>query len=165
MADKSSTPQGQKPGKPAQDEQAGYHVTVGGDIKAGRDVVMRDQYNYNQQDQRVAHIQNIHTPTEFVLALQQVQAELAALRAQPELTAVQVRRLEAAEGDLADARAAAENPAPADEAAQTTGERINATLVAASETLENLQRRLQAAGALGATIAMLAQIALKVFGG
>lgn len=167
MAKKSTSPEDRKPDPPARVEQHGGGVYVGGNVTAGRDVVYGDQTNYNLQDQRTVRIENIHTPAEFVLALQQVRAELAALKAQPQVTETQLRRLEAVAGDVEEALAAAEaaGDSQPEAGAPSLGARINATLAAASETMENLTRSLQAAGALGATIALLAQAALRVFGG
>jgi hypothetical protein len=121
-------------------------------ITVGRDMINGDQINII--DKRIAHI---GTPQDFVAELQKVQAQMAEMKKAPELQPAQARRLEVVEADVQDALVEAGKPAP-------VAERINATLTTAKETMDNLGGGLASAVALGATLAGLAQVALKVFG-
>lgn len=128
-------------------------VFVQGGIYAKRDVIMRDQYNL--QDQRIAHIQ---TPAEFVEVMAQLQIALADLKKKPELTTQEAQTVEIVEGQVQQAIEEAQKPQP-------MGARIAATLSSAKATMDLISGAVQSAVALGATLAGLAQIALKIFGG
>jgi len=129
------------------------NVVVHGGIHAQRDVIMHDQYNY--QDQRVAQIQ---TPAEFVAELQKLQAEITALKQQPGLTSAHIRNIEIVEGQVEEVTEEAGQPQP-------LGERIKTILTEAKETMELISGNLQTAANLGATLGGLAMLATKLFGG
>jgi phage shock protein A len=113
---------------------------------------MGDQYNDLRQQ-----IANVATPAEFVAGAQQAQAHIAALKQQPNLLPAEVRRLEVVEGDVKEVIEEAKKPKP-------LGERINATLTSAKETMDRLGGSVKSAMELGAILGGLAQIALKIFG-
>ncbi len=122
-----------------------------GAIHVGRDLIQGDQANY------ITNTTNIQSPSEFMQALEQVQAQLAELK-KGQLTGAQARNLEVVEARLAEAAAEAQKPRP-------LGERVKTTLSEAKETLELLSGSLGAAANLGATLGGLVMTAVKVFGG
>ena len=124
-------------------------VVVGGSLKVGRDMVMRDQYNWQAAQ--------IASPQDFVSELERLRAQIAELKREPELTPAQVRRVEVVEADVQDALQEAQKPQP-------LGARINTTLDGAKETMTKLGEGVQAAVGLGATLAGLGQMALRLFG-
>jgi len=128
-------------------------VVVGGNIKAGRDVIMGNQYNDLRQQ-----VAQIASPAEFLARAQEVQQQIAALKQQPELAPVQVKQLELAEAEVQDAARQAQQDKP-------VGQRINETLTSAQETMDKLAKGVTAAVGLGTVIGSLGQIALKLFGG
>ena len=136
----------------------GNVVTVSGGVGIGGDV--RAQTVTLQQHSRDSHDRVIHitSPAEFMVELQKVREQIAALRQQPGISPVEARRLAAVEGDIDDVAEETRRPAP-------LGERINTTLTQAKATMEALAGSVTAAAALGATLAGLGQIALKLFGG
>jgi hypothetical protein len=103
-------------------------------------------------------IAQIASPPEFVTRAQEMQTKLAEIKQQPELSPAQARRIEAVEGAVMDAIAEARKPQP-------IGERINATLSDAKETMDKLAASVKSAAGLGAALAALGQVALKLFGG
>lgn len=132
------------------DDDNGKQVFNIDKIQAGRDIVMRDQHN-------TITITNIQNQTQFIDALQKVQAQITEIK-QGKLTPTQVRNLEAVEGQIVEATAEAQKPQP-------LGEHIKATLTDAKETMVMLAGSLGAAAALGATIGELIVQAAKLFGG
>ena len=128
-------------------------VVVGGSIKAGRDVIMGDQYNDFRQQ-----VAQISSPAEFVARAQELQVKIAEIKKQPDLLPTEVRRVELVEADVKDAVEEAQKKKPA-------GKRINDTLASAKETMDNIAKSVTAAVGLGTVIAGLGQIALKLFGG
>jgi hypothetical protein len=68
---------------------SGLTVNIKGNVTAGRDVIMHDQYNIG--------VTNVTTPTEFPAKLIEAQTAIAALKQQPDLTSAQKRNVEAAE--------------------------------------------------------------------
>lgn len=130
-------------------------VVVGGNIRAGRDVVMGDQTNINDNRQQV---NNITSVPEFMVELQKLQAQIAALKQAPELTPAQTRRLEVVEGDVQEVVAEVQKPKP-------LAARINDTLTGAQTTMTNIGQSVTAAVGLGTVLGGLAQVALKLFGG
>ncbi len=120
-----------------------------GNVNAGT-FIGRDQVNYNNQQQL-----NINTPAEFVAELRRLQAEIQSLKSQLEPDdAMQVdlviQRVETAIVE-------AGQPKPA-------SERIRTTLEKAKKAIDSLDGTLQSAMSLGATLATLGALALKVFG-
>ena len=128
-------------------------IAVVGGIHAGRDVIMGDQYNDLRQQ-----VAQIGTPAEFVAQVQALQAQLAALKQQPDLLPAQVQTLEVVEGNVQEAVEEAQKPEP-------LAARITATLTGASAVMDSLSKSVQAAVGLGAVLGGLAQIALRLFGG
>ena len=120
-----------------------------GNVNAGT-FIGRDQVNYNNQQQL-----NINTPAEFVAELRRLQAEIQSLKSQLEPDdAMQVdlviQRVETAIVE-------AEQPKP-------VVERIRTALEKAQKNMTLLDGTLQSAMSLGATLATLGALALKVFG-
>jgi len=125
----------------------------GGGIHAGRDVIMGDQYNV--QDQRVAHI---NSPAEFISELEKLQAQIAALKQQSDLDPMDIQTIEVAEGRVNQAAEEANKPEP-------LGSKINSALEKAKKTTELLSGSIQSAVDLGKSISNLAGMAINLFGG
>jgi hypothetical protein len=134
-------------------------VNVRGNIIAKRDVVMGDQKNittaYNYQPWQIA---NIHSADEFRAELQKVRTEIERLKGQPQLPAPHKESLAVVEGHMSQVMEEMEKPRP-------LGARISATLTGAKAVLDSLAGGVTSAVGLGAALAGLGQIALKVFGG
>ena len=128
-------------------------ITVKGDIKARRDVIMGDQYNYAPPD---IDVKDVTTPGEFAAKLAEIQAAIAALKGQPDLNAAQRRNIEAAEGQVAQAAAEAQQP-------EADGKSIQVTLTEAQETFELLSGSITAAAGLGVVLGNLIGLVLQVF--
>ncbi len=109
-------------------------------IKAGRDVVMRDQYNDYRQ-----HIAQIATPQQFIAEAEQVQAQIAEVKQLPALPAAQQRRIEAVAGDVQEVIAEAKKDKPNPKA-------MSETLKTAAETMEGVSKTLDAAQSVGKKI-------------
>jgi hypothetical protein len=125
---------------------------VSGGIHAGRDVIMGDQYNDFRQ--QVAQIGSVE---EFLARAQELQAVLAEIKGQPELSGDQVETIEVVEGQIQQVIEEAEKPQP-------LPARITATLTGAKAVMDSLGDTVKSAVGLGAVLAGLAEIALKVFG-
>jgi hypothetical protein len=128
-------------------------VVVGGSIKAGRDVIMGDQYNDLRQQ-----VAQIASPAEFVARAQELQAKIAEIKKQPDLLPAQVETIEVVEGQVKQAIEEAHKPQP-------LAARINATLTGAKAVMDSLGDSVKAAVGLGTVLAGLGQIAIKLFGG
>jgi len=124
-------------------------------IRAGRDVIMRDQHVTVHQTSQTL---NISTPSEFIVELAQLKAEIERLKQLPNVDSSVVRRLTAVEGDIEEVIVEAEKEKPA-------AQRIKSTLDGARETMEKLSGSIGAAVNLGTTLGSLAVLAIKVFGG
>ncbi len=122
-------------------------------IKAGRDVVIGDQYNDFRQQ-----VARIESPQAFVTELGQLQAQIAALKQTPQLTPAQTQTIEVVEGQVKEVIEEAKKPQP-------LGARITATLTGAKAVMDSLSGSVASAVGLGATIAGFGAIALKLFGG
>jgi len=131
---------------------SGGGVGIGGDVR-GRTITIQ-QHSKDSHD-RMTHITS---PAEFMIELPKVREQIAALRQQPGVSPAEARRLAAVEGDLDDAAEETRRPAP-------LADRINTTLIQAKATMEALAGSVATAAALGATLAVLGQVALKLFGG
>ncbi len=134
------------------DEGSGPQYNIKGGIHAGRDVIMGDQTN-----KLVQQAEKSQSPEDFGKALQAIQKELVALKAQSGLTSAQSRNLEAAESKVKDAaeKAASEKP---------QANEIQTDLKEAQETMDLLSKGIGSAIRLGATLGNLALMALKIFG-
>lgn len=128
---------------------------VQGNITAKRDVIMGDQTNYIDNRKQIA---NIASPQEFVSELEKVRAELLKLKAAPNLSLAEVRRVEVVEADVVEVLEESKKSAP-------VADRINQMLETASKTMTNMGKAVAGAVTLGTTLAGLGQIALKLFGG
>ena len=123
-------------------------AVVGGDIKAGRDVIMGDQINYAAR---------VTSPQEFVTELQKLHGQIVALKDQPQLAPAHQQTIEVVEGQVEQAIEEAQKPQP-------LGARITATLTGAKAVMDSLAGGVTSAVGLGAALAGLGQIALKLFG-
>lgn len=156
VAKKPEAKKDTKPKKPAAPRNSGGpNITVHGNINVGRDFINGDQYNTVIHNET---INNISSPADFVEALNQLKAEIEALKSQPDLEPAAARRLNAVEGDIEDAIAEAEKEQPA-------AERIKSTLEGAKEVMDKLRGSIGSAVNLGTALGNLAMIAWKVFGG
>lgn len=145
-----------RPRKPAAPKNSGgTNITVHGNINVGRDFIARDQYNTIIHNET---INNISSPADFVAALNQLKAEIEALKAQPNLEPAVTRRLNTVEGDITDVITEAESDKP-------VVERIKSTLESAKDTMDRISGSIGSALALGTTLGNLALIVLKIFGG
>lgn len=149
------------PTKPSRAAPKNQVIVKGhGKISAKGDVVMGDQVihgsKYNAA--RDTNIAKVSTPREFIDQLRQVQNEIVVLKQSPELAASQVRRIEVVEGDVIEVIDEAQKPKP-------LPARIHDTLSDAKETMDKVGGGVKSALELGAALGMLAQLALKVFGG
>jgi hypothetical protein len=128
-------------------------VTIVGNIKASRDVIMGDQYNDLRQQ-----VAQITSSAVFITHAQEVQKQIASLAQQTDLLPAQIRRIELVEADIQEVIEEAKKEKP-------VGERINYTLISAKWTMDTLGKSVQSAVGLGTVLAGLAQIAFKLFGG
>lgn len=156
VAKKPEAKKDTKPKKPAAPRNSGGpNITVHGNINVGRDFISGDQYKTVTHNET---INNISTPADFVEALNQLKAEIEALKSQPDVEPAAVRRLNAVEGDIEDVIAEAEKEQPA-------AERIKSTLEGAKEVMDKLRGSIGSAVNLGTALGNLALMAWKVFGG
>jgi hypothetical protein len=123
-------------------------TVVGGDIKAGRDVIMGDQVNYAAR---------VTSPQEFVAELGKLRGQIVALKDQPELAPAHRQTIEVVEGQVQQVIEEAQKPQP-------LGARITATLTGAKAVMDSLSGSVTSAVGLGAALAGLGQVALKLFG-
>lgn len=134
-------------------------VNVGGNIIAKRDVVLGDQKNvittYHYQPQQIANIQNTD---EFRAELQKARAEVERLKQLPQLPAPHKASLEVVDDKMVQVMEEMEKPKP-------LGARIRTTLTDAKAVLDSLAGGVTSAVGLGAALAGLGGIALKLFGG
>ncbi|MBI4672296.1 MAG: hypothetical protein HY741_11610 [Chloroflexi bacterium] len=131
-----------------------------GKITARRDVIMGDKIVHGNEYSAAGqmNVANVSTPREFIEQLRQVQNEITALKQAPELSASQVRRIEAVEGDVVEVLQEAQKPKP-------LPARISETLSDAQETMNKIGGSVKSAVELGAALGALAQLAMKIFGG
>lgn len=115
--------------------------------------INRDQHNTYYGD----HITNINSPDEFMTALREIRAQLAALQ-QEDLTPDQAQEVQTAAEQVTEAAEEISQPEP-------DGEHINETLQKAQRTMDSLKGSIGSAVSLGTTLAGLIKIAMKLFGG
>ncbi|MBK8783449.1 MAG: toll/interleukin-1 receptor domain-containing protein [Anaerolineales bacterium] len=145
-----------KPRKPTASQKAdGPNIVVHGNINVGGNWINRDQHNTITNNYIT---NNISSPADFVAALNQLKAEIEALKAQPNLDSTVARRLNTVEGDIQDVITEAESDKP-------VAERIKSTLESAKDTMDRISGSIGSAVTLGTTLGNLALMALKVFGG
>ena len=137
-----------KKSRPKQSAEQIFNVTGG--IHAGHTVVMGSQTNVQTA--------NIQSPQEFAAALQRIQAQVSALKQQPQLTSAQARNIAVVEAKVSQAVDETRQPQP-------LGERVRAALTEAKDTLDLLAGGLQSAVGLGTAVGGLAVLAVKIFGG
>ena len=133
----------------------GPNIVVHGNINVGGDFISRDQYktvNHNETTN------NISSQADFVSALNQLKAEIEALKSQPGIEPTVVRRLNTVGGDITDVITEAESEKP-------TAERIKSTLESAKDTMDRISGSIGSAVTLGTTLGNLALMAWKIFGG
>jgi hypothetical protein len=126
-------------------------VVVGGNVKAGRDVIAGDQITTTAQ-QRISAV----STQEFLEELKKLQTQIAILKQSQKLSSTQLRRIEVVESDTQDVIDEIQKPSP-------SGARMNDILSAAKLTLDNLAENLSTASSLSTIFATLGQIALKLF--
>lgn len=144
-----------KKSKKSDPSSAKQTINVEGGIHARRDVIQRDQYNYAPRD---IQIKNISTPDEFVAKLAEIQAQIAVIKQQADLSSAHTRNLEAAETQLAKATEEAQKP-------DADGGHIQKSLTEVKETFDLLSGSIASAAGLGAVLANVIAMVVKVFGG
>jgi hypothetical protein len=120
-----------------------------GSVIIGRDQINGDQINYNFSPPA--------SREEFIVRLQQLQAQIIEIKKEP-MTSTQTKILELAEGKVNEAVSETEQPKP-------LGDRIKNTLTEAKETMDMLSTSLTSAVTLGTTIGGLILLVSKFFGG
>ena len=145
-----------KPRKTATSKKAdGPNIIIHGNINVGGDFISRDQYKTVITNET---INNISSPADFVAALNQLRAEIEALKVQPSIKPAVACRLNTVEGDIADVITEAKNEKP-------VAERIKSTLESTKDTMNLIKGSVGSAVALGTALGKLALIAWKIFGG
>ena len=134
---------------PNQKNNDGVIFNVEGGIHA-QHVIMGSQYNNP--------LPAINDAAGFISELRKLQAQILELKQHPEMDAADAMQVESAAARVQTAIAEAEQPRP-------MAERINTTLTKAQQTLTLLSGSVKAAMGLGATLAALGAMALKLFGG
>lgn len=114
-----------------------------------------DQTNYYYNNQQTI---NITSPAQFMDELQKLREEIERLKSQPEVDKASALRMELAQAKIDSAVAEAEKEEP-------VAERIRDTLDGARETMDKIDGSITSAVNLGTTLANLAMIAMKLFGG
>lgn len=142
------------PRKPTVSKTSRTNITVHGNINVGRDWVNGDQHNITTNNNI---IKNISSPTDFVSVLNQLKAEIEALKAQQNIEPAVARRLNTVEGDIADVITEVESEEP-------VAERIKSTLESAKVTMDIIKGSVGSAVTLGTTLGNLALMALQIFG-
>lgn len=139
---------------PAPKKSDGPNIIVHGNINVGGNWINRDQNNTITNNYTT---NNISSPADFVAALNQLKAEIEALKSQAEIEPIVIRRLNTVQDDIADVIAEAENEKP-------VAERIKSTLEGAKDTMNLIKGSVGAAVALGTTLGNLALMAAHIFG-
>ncbi len=139
--------------KPKRGSAARGRISIAGGVHAGRDVIMGDQYNDFRQQ-----IAQIASPEEFLVQARELQAKVAEIKRQPDLLPAQAETIAVVEGQVKQVIEEAQKPKP-------LAARIHATLTGAKAVMDSLGEGVKSAVGLGAAIAGLGQIALKLFGG
>lgn len=139
---------------PAPKKSDGPNIIVHGNINVGGNWINRDQNNTITNNYTT---NNISSPADFVAALNQLKAEIEALKSQAEIEPTVIRRLNTVQDDIADVIAEAENEKP-------VAERIKSTLEGAKDTMNLIKGSVGAAVALGTTLGNLALMAAHIFG-
>lgn len=152
--EKKKEPKPRKPAASKPQNTDGPNIIVRGNINVGGDFISRDQYKTVITNET---INNISSPADFVAVLNQLKAEIEALKAQPNLDSTVARRLNTVEGDITDVINEVENEKP-------VAERIKSTLESAKDTMNLIKGSVSSAVALGTTLGNLALMAWKIFG-
>ena len=139
-------------GKPESAAKAERGIEIHGDVHAGRDVIMGNQVNdFLQQVAQIA------SPEEFVARARELQAMLAEIKGQPELSQAEVDTIEVVEGQMEQVIKEAGKPQP-------LAARITATLTGAKLVMDSMGDTVKSAIGLGTVVAGLVEIVPKVFG-
>lgn len=142
--------------KPASDASGDggpiYHFN--GPIQITGKFVGGDDHNIYYGDQ----ITNIHSPTEFAVTLSVLQAQIATLQQQANLTAAQRQEVQAAGLQVAEAAKEVNQPVP-------DGKHITNILQEAKQTMDSMASSIGSAVDLGSALAILIAIAMNLFGG
>ncbi len=117
-------------------------IHIEGGVYPGRDFVAGDVTYHSYQE---IHTENIQTSAEFTAALNALQAQIATLRQQPDLTSIQTRNIETGEKQVTQAVQETRKEKP-------NGNAIKQTLTEAKETFELLSGSVTAAAGLAAML-------------
>jgi hypothetical protein len=157
MPKKTPKPKAKKPAnrrnttKPA----GGNIFNIQGGIHVKGNMVAGDQTNYYYNNQQTF---NITSPMQFMDELQKLRDEIERLKSKPDVDKATALRMELAQTEIDSAMDEAKKEEPA-------AERIKTTLDNAKETMDKLGGSVTSAINLGTTLANLAMIAIKIFGG
>lgn len=143
-----------KPRKPTAPKSGGTNITVLGNINVGGAWVSGDQHNTITNNYVT---NNISSPVDFISALNQLKAEIEALKSQPNLDSTVARRLNTVQEDIVDVITEAESEKP-------VIERIKSILESAKDTMDLIKGSVGSAMALGTTLGNLALMATQIFG-
>lgn len=156
--EETSSPKGKKEAKPrtpaASKNSDGPNIIVHGNINVGGDFISRDQYKTVTHNETTT---NISSPADFVAVLNQLKAEIEALKSQPNIEPAVIRRLNTVEGDITDVITETESEKP-------VAERIKTTLESAKDTMDRISGSIGSAVTLGTTLGNLALMAMQIFG-
>ena len=114
-----------------------------------------NQVNYIYNPQQFAYVSS---PLELVAELQKLRLDIARVRQQPQLEAGDRKDIEAVEARIENAEQELQKPEP-------DFDRVVGTLEKARRTMETLTGSIAAATGLGAALAGVIQLAIKLFGG
>lgn len=136
-------------------------VVVGGDIKAGRDVVMHDQINIRDNRQQTAQI---GTSQELVAELHKLRAEIAALKQSPELDETDAQLVKVVEARVVEAAEAAAKPEPDKGKVITALAKANTTMAALGAGVTTAIGLGEAIGKVGPYLGQVLEAARRLFG-
>lgn len=125
-----------------------------GNVNVQGAMIGGDQTNYYNNQQTF----NITSPAQFIDELQKLKDAIEQLKSQSNVDPAAVRRMDLVQADIEDAVEEAKKEKPA-------GERIKTTLDGAKEVMDKVGGSVTSAMNLGTTLANLAMIAMKLFGG
>ncbi len=125
-----------------------------GNVEVKGDMIGRDK----NITQAITNIQNNQTPEGFLQALQAVQGQITALREEKTLLPAQKEEIEIIEGKIVEVVEASQSEKP-------NGAKIRETLDEAKAMLDSIGGAATSAIGLGAILAQIADMAIKVFGG
>jgi hypothetical protein len=138
-------------------KDGGATFNFNGEVKVEGGMYGGDKIVHNYGD-TITNIQNIQSPAEFVQALRVLQEQIAALKEDTALLPAQKEEIEIVEGKIVEVVEASQSEKP-------SGAAIRKTLDDAKAMLDSIGGAATSAIGLGAILAQIADMAIKVFGG